>query len=370
MTDNTRLGVPPAPGLCPADELRQSISPEPKVGEQLGHYRLEQMIGQGGMGRVFRASDLCLGRDLALKVMLPDVAKDETHRHRFLREAGAMAALNHPHVVPILEVDVAGPIPYFVMPLLHGETLQARLSRQPVLPVADVIRIGRQTAEGLAHAHERGLIHRDVKPANLWLEEGSGQVKILDFGLVRRDPESIALTQTGMVLGTFGFMAPEQEMGREVDHRCDQYSLGCTLYLACTGSRAAHNHFRSPHDLNANVPRRLGEVIMRLLSREPQDRFLKTGDVVEALSDLEQTSPCAPPTASRRAYGTSSLIHRVKQTLIGVFAQAPDATRGESYFYDVRQAHLAFAKAAGWLEEAPTGQYRLTEEGKRELHSD
>jgi eukaryotic-like serine/threonine-protein kinase len=264
---------------------------EPQVGDSLGRYRLREVLGQGGMGRVFRALDEGLRREVALKVMLPHVAADEALRRRFLREARATAALDHPNVVPVYHVDEAGSVPFFVMPLLCGETLRARLTRERMLPVAEVLRIGRQTAEGLAHAHERGLIHRDVKPGNLWLEEGTGQVKILDFGLVRMDPESIALTQTGMVLGTVGFMAPEQEMGGEVDHRCDLYSLGCVLYLLCTGRLAVHTHFRAPHVVNASVPRSLGEVIMRLLFPEPDERFPHAQEVAEALSALEQRGP-------------------------------------------------------------------------------
>src|SRR5262249_32772198 len=159
----------------------------------------------------------------AIKVMLPDVAKDEKLRRRFLREARAMAALDHPHVVPIHHVGEAGPVPFFVMPLLRGETLQKRFDRERALPVAEVVRIGRQTAEGLTHAHEHPLrlVHRDVKPLNLWLEEGTGDVRLLDFGLVRMDQESTNLTLPGQVFGTPDFMAPEQWAGSPVDHRCD-----------------------------------------------------------------------------------------------------------------------------------------------------
>jgi formylglycine-generating enzyme required for sulfatase activity len=256
--------------------------------QQAGRCLLREVLGQGGMGRVHRAFDGDLKREVAVKVMLPHVAADEVLRRRFLREARAMAALDHPHVVSIFHVDESGPTPFFVMPLLRGETLQARVTRERRLPVPDVIRIGRQTAEGLAHAHERGLIHRDVKPLNLWLEEGTVHVKILDFGLVHMDPESMALTRMGMVLGTYGFMAPEQAMGGEVDHRCDQYALGCVLYLICTGRAVATAQFRPPDAINTSVPRRLGEVIMRLLSVEPKDRFWNMGEVVRELTSLER----------------------------------------------------------------------------------
>src|SRR5262249_54501052 len=159
--------------------------------------------------------------------MLPEVAKDQRLRERFLREARSMARCRHVNVIDVYHVDEkTGPVPFFDMPLLQGETLHARRARGPDLTVAEILRIGRQVADGLAHAHERGLIHRDVKPANLWLEQGSGNVKILDFGLVRVAQVSLVLTMPGQVFGTPGFMAPEQASGGEVDHRCDQYQLG------------------------------------------------------------------------------------------------------------------------------------------------
>jgi serine/threonine protein kinase len=255
------------------------------------------------MGRVFRASDERLKRDVALKVIRPEMSNDEVLRKRFLREARAMAALNHPHVVTVYHVDESGPVPFFVMPLLRGETLEARRRRERQLPVADVLRIGRQAAEGLAHAHECGrLIHRDVKPLNLWLEpasplspggrgaggEGEFQVKILDFGLVRRlDRESIDLTAPDAVLGALGFMAPEQLAGGEVDHRCDQYALACVLYLLCTG-KAVAGRFRDPHELNPAVPREFSDGLVRMLSQEPGDRFPAMREVVDLLARLER----------------------------------------------------------------------------------
>jgi formylglycine-generating enzyme required for sulfatase activity len=272
-----------------------AVIAQPPASDKLGYYLLCEILGQGGMGRVFRAFDEKLQREVALKVMLPHVAADEALRRRFLREARAMAALDHSNVVPVHHVDETGPVPFFVMPLLKGETLQALLRRERMLPVADALRIGRQTAQGLAHAHERRLIHRDVKPGNLWLEERTGNVKILDFGLVRLDPESIALTQTGMAVGTVGFMAPEQEAGGEVDHRSDQYSLGCVLYLLCTGRTVAMTRFRDPHAVNASVSQCLSEAIMRLLSLEPNERFLNMGEVAHELVRIESLHVDHPP---------------------------------------------------------------------------
>jgi serine/threonine protein kinase/uncharacterized caspase-like protein len=274
---------PPAVG----DEPSRPAETVPRVGDRLGGFLLLEILGQGGMGLVFRARDEMLVREVALKVMRPEVAKNEGLRHRFLREARAMASLDHPHVAPIYQVGEAEGGPYFVMPLLRGETLQARLERERVLPVAEALRIGRQAAEGLAHAHAAGLVHRDVKPANLWLEEGDGNVKILDFGLARVDQDSALLSQPGLVFGTVGFMPPEQMAGGQVDHRSDQYSLGCVLYLSSTG-RAVVGRFRDPNRINPDVPQALNDLIVRLLAQVPEDRYPTMGEVAKELARLEQ----------------------------------------------------------------------------------
>src|SRR5262249_39596456 len=147
------------------------------------------------------------------------------------REAKVAAALEHDHIVPILQVGEDRGAPFIVMPLLQGESLDARLKRGRPLSVTDILRIARETAEGLAAAHQHGLIHRDIKPANLWLEGDKKRVKILDFGLARADKGDVALTQSGAIMGTPQYMAPEQAAGKkDIDHRCDLFSLGCMLY--------------------------------------------------------------------------------------------------------------------------------------------
>jgi formylglycine-generating enzyme required for sulfatase activity len=295
MSDDPRSDTPVTRLPEPGDERPRLAGADLQVGDRLGPFQLCEVLGQGGMGRVFRGVDEQEKREVAIKVMLPEIAADENLRRRFLREVKAMFALDHVHVVSIHYVDAAGPTPYFVMSLLRGETLQARLTREGVLPIGDVVRIGRQTAEGLAHAHERGLTHRDVKPLNLWLEEGTGSVKILDFGLARMDQESTSLTQTGHVLGTYGFLAPEQLHGGEVDHRCDQYQLGCVLYLLSTG-KAATGRFRDPHDHNPAVPTSLSALIVRMLSQEPEGRYPSMREVARELAQLQ---PATSPASSR-----------------------------------------------------------------------
>jgi serine/threonine protein kinase len=163
------------------------ISPAKGPGEigWLGGYRVIKILGQGGMGVVFQAEDVKLRRTVALKAMKPAVASGGEAGQRFLREAQAAAAIEHDHIVPIYQVGEDRGAPFLAMQFLRGEPLDARLQRQPVLPVSEVLRIGREIAEGLQAAHERGLIHRDIKPANVWLEEGRDRVKIVDFGLAR-----------------------------------------------------------------------------------------------------------------------------------------------------------------------------------------
>ena len=214
---------------------------------RLGCYRVLKVLGHGGMGVVFEAEDPQLRRKVALKAMLPTLAASETARKRFLREAQTAAAIEHDHIVPIFQVGEDRGVPFIAMPLLKGEPLDRRLLRESRLPLSEVIRIGRETAAGLAAAHKKGLIHRDIKPANLWLEE-TGRVKILDFGLARAAADSGQLTQSGAIIGTPAYMAPEQVDGKTLDARCDLFSLGCVLYRLSTGELPFQ---RDRYDLHA-----------------------------------------------------------------------------------------------------------------------
>src|SRR5262245_42026123 len=213
QTDSAAQG-----GDTPTGPGADAAVPAGHTGEvrRLGGYVLLQPLGQGGMGEVYLAVDAVLGRRVAVKVMRPDIAARPGFRDKFLREARAAAALQHDHVVPIYHVGEDGGVPFIAMPLLQGESLEDRLGREGRLPAAEVARVGREVAEGLAAAHAAGLVHRDVKPANLWLEAPGGRVKVLDFGLAR-PVEAGGLTQSGAVLGTPQYMAPEQGDGRPVD---------------------------------------------------------------------------------------------------------------------------------------------------------
>jgi serine/threonine protein kinase len=272
---------------------------------RLGPYRVLRILGTGGMGIVFAAEDTQLQRSVALKVMRTVLAKDSAHRERFLREARATAAIEHDHIVTVYQVGEDNGIPFFAMPLLQGQTLQNRLDAggpDARLPVAEVLRIGRETAMGLAAAHSRGLIHRDIKPGNIWLEAGSGRVKILDFGLARSDKQDVKLTKAGYIVGTPHYMAPEQSRSQAtLDARTDLFSLGIVLYRMCTGrlpfagedliallAAVAWEEPRSVQALNPDVPQPLADLVVQLLAKDPKARPPAADTVVEALRRIEQ----------------------------------------------------------------------------------
>ncbi len=264
---------------------------------RLGGFRVLERLGAGGMGIVFRAEDPRLEREVALKVIKPERLADPGYHERFLREARAAAAIAHEHVVAVHQVDESGGVPYLVMPLLEGESLQDRLDRDGKLPIAEVLRIGREIAEGLAAAHERGLIHRDIKPANIWLEGRRGKVLVLDFGLARPRHDPAGMTHNGTLVGTSEYMAPEQAAGEpdRVDARADLFGLGVVLYVLCTGelpfrgrhplavlqALAVHQPAR-PRRLNQEVPEGLSRLIVRLLAKTPDERPASAGEVAEA----------------------------------------------------------------------------------------
>jgi serine/threonine protein kinase len=212
--------------------LTAFLAPPQSDGElgRLGKYRVLKVLGQGGMGVVFQAEDPRLRRVVAIKAVLPGLAGSASVGQRFLREAQAMAAVKHDHIATIYQVDEERGVPFLAMEFLQGESLEERLQREEKLSVAEVLRIGREMAEGLEAAHAIGLIHRDVKPANVWLEAPRSRVKILDFGLARPASQDAGITQEGTVLGTPAYMAPEQARGEPLDARqtCSASAACCT----------------------------------------------------------------------------------------------------------------------------------------------
>jgi serine/threonine protein kinase len=259
------------------------------------------------MGIVFEAEDLHLQRRIALKAIRPALAASNSARQRFLREAQRMAALTHDHILVIHHVGEDRGILFLAMPLLHGESLDARLHREGQLPVAEALRIGRETALGLAAAHERGVIHRDVKPANLWLEAPSGRVKILDFGLARLAEGDTSVTGSLDIIGTPTYMAPEQAEG-EADPRADLFSLGCVLYRLVTGQLAFPGKTLAavlravamldpspPRQINPHVPEQMSQLIERLLSKDRTNRPASAAAVVRELEEIERVVAASEP---------------------------------------------------------------------------
>jgi hypothetical protein len=295
------LPLPPE-NPAPAPELTDFLAPAQGPGElgRLGHYRVLRVLGAGGMGVVFHAEDAVLQRAVALKAMLPALASSGTNRERFLREARAAAAVEHENVVVIHQVGEDRGVPFLAMPFLKGESLEQRLRREGRLPAAEVVRIGREAALGLAAAHKSGLVHRDVKPGNIWLEEGTGRVKILDFGIARSTSGDTQLTQQGAIIGTPAFMAPEQGAGRQLDGRADLFSLGVVLYRAATGRMPFHGkdtistllavateHPKAPEKVCPGVPAALSRLVLQLLAKDPEDRPATGGEVAGRLGAIE-----------------------------------------------------------------------------------
>ncbi len=328
-----------APGVEIDADLLAPLAPAQEPGElgRLGRYRVFRLLGAGGMGVVFEAEDTGLGRRVALKVLRPALAATAGARKRFLREARTMAAVAHEHLVDVYDVGEDRGFPFLAMPLLEGESLEERLQREPRLPVSEVLRIGREIAQGLAAAHERGLVHRDIKPANVFLVSGgvvsgewskphragrgspdpaphspltphpSPQVKVLDFGLARAVDQETRLTGLGAIAGTPEYMAPEQVNSSTVDGRADLFSLGCVLYRMATGRlpftgknpmavllSLTHDRPVSPQARRPDLPPALAELVMRLLSKEPGDRPPSARAVAGALEDIERAPLPAP----------------------------------------------------------------------------
>jgi serine/threonine protein kinase len=292
----------------------------------LGQYEVQEEIGRGGMGVVFKALDPALSRVVAIKVLSPFLASSATARRRFVRESRAAAAVCHDHIVAVHGVHEENGLPYLVMQYIPGESLQARLDRTGPLEVVEIVRIGYQTAAGLAAAHAQGLIHRDIKPANLLLENGLARVKITDFGLARM-ADDVQLTQNGTVTGTPEYMAPEQARGEPVDHRADLFSLGSVLHALCTGRppfrgstavavlRQVSDQVPPPvRSLNPEVPAWLEALVARLLAKDPADRCQSAAEVAALLegylAHLHQPAkvfaPVLPPLRGRAPAGQSS----------------------------------------------------------------
>ncbi len=312
-----------ASGNTPAGTNVQHGQPkiEMALPDAIGGYRVLREMGRGGMGVVYEAVDAHLKRRVAVKLIAAELAANAAARERFLREAQAVARIDHPNVVPVHSSGEDHGQLFLVMPLLKGETLESRLKRERKLPPAEVARIGREVAAGLEAAHAVGLIHRDIKPGNIWLEADTGRVRILDFGLAKPLTDAAAgLTETGVIVGTPHYMAPEQAEGHSVDSRTDLFSLGAVLYHAATGERPFKGQTSlavliavkvdtppSIETLSPDLPPHLASVIHKLLAKTAADRPTSATEVIESLSGVT-----AAPTSPFAALNESGEIVRPK----------------------------------------------------------
>src|SRR5438874_701373 len=287
-------------------------------GAKLGPYEIIAPLGAGGMGEVYRARDTRLGRDVAVKVLPSSYSDDKERLQRFEQEACAASALNHPNILIVHDIGTHDGSPYIVSELLEGETLRQRMSGA-ALAQRRVNDYASQIAHGLAAAHEKGIVHRDLKPDNVFITK-DGRVKILDFGIAKLTQPDGNLSQTeiptrrvdtdpGVVMGTVGYMSPEQVKGRPVDHRSDIFSFGAILYEMLSGRRAFHGESAAemmsailkedPSDLsetNHNVSPALERLVNHCLEKNPESRFHSASDLAFALEAISGASPVSSQT--------------------------------------------------------------------------
>jgi len=282
---------------------KHTVSHDALVGQTLGHYRIVEKIGAGGMGAVYLAQDEHLDRQVAIKVLSPGTLADEFSRRRFRKEALALSKLNHPNIATIYDFDTQKEVDFLVMEYIPGVALSEKLAGGP-LPGKEILHLGMQLAEGLAHAHEQGVVHRDLKPGNLMLAS-DGRLKILDFGLARLrlpiSPTAVteSLTETVGMTGTLPYMAPEQLLGEEADARTDIYCAGAVLYEMATGQRPhsdvdpAHligailgKPVPPPTQLNSKLSSKLEDIILKCLEKEPENRYQSARELAVDLHRL------------------------------------------------------------------------------------
>jgi DNA-binding beta-propeller fold protein YncE len=312
--------------------VTQTLTP----GTELAGYRIEGVAGEGGMGVVYRATQLALGRPVALKLISREHAGDESFRARFKRESQLAALIDHPNVLPVYEAGEAGGLPFIAMRFVAGVDLRALLEREPLDRERGVDIVG-QVAAALDAAHRRGLVHRDVKPANVLLDAEGGHVYLTDFGVSKQAGSGTAVTQAGVFVGTIHYVAPEQIRGEPVDGRADVYSLGCVLYHALAGAvpferdsdiATIQSHLNEP-------PPKLGEsamdaVIERALAKDPAARFATAGELAAAArAALHDPSPSPSPWPRRRRIALGAALPIVLVTGLVAAALAAAGVFGD-----------------------------------------
>jgi len=345
------------------------------VGKTLGHYKIEAMLGKGGMGLVFRARDMHLDRTVAVKVLPPHALSDAEVRKRFVQEAKAASALNHPNIITIYDInsaDVDGQVvDYIAMEFVQGQTLHTLIGHKP-LELPEALRYAVQIADALAAAHAAGIIHRDIKPANVMVTD-LGLVKVLDFGLAKtvertgRETDATEtirlgtdLTQHGMVMGTAAYMSPEQARGARLDARTDIFSFGAVLYEMVTGKRAfpgesqiscleavRHKEVAPPSEINPVMASDLERIVVRCLKKDPEYRFQHMVDVKVALRELKEESETGK---LRLSSGVSVLPRRRWQPWAAILAAAVVLAAGA----------LLVSRRLVWRGSEPAGAQQLT----------
>jgi serine/threonine-protein kinase len=260
------------------------VSPDPRIGTRLLGYRIESLLGRGGMSLVYRAFDEMLERNVALKFIAPELAGDDEFRDRFLRESRLAAAIEHPNIVPVYDAGEADGQLYIAMRYVEGTDLKRLLRDEDALPTGRALAIVAQAAAALDAAHARKLVHRDVKPSNILIADGD-QVYLADFGLTKKSSDRTALSRTGRFLGTIDYVAPEQIEGKAVDARADVYALGCVLHECLTGEvpfardsdlAVLWAHVNDPppkaSERRPELPAGIDAVVARALAKEPEER--------------------------------------------------------------------------------------------------
>jgi hypothetical protein len=331
------------PGACGDGELALDFLDPPERPGSMGRvstYEVLEVIGRGGMGVVFKAFDSSLERVVAVKVLAPQIACLPSARQRFLREARAAAAVRHEQVVAIHAVSEFKGLPFLVMEHVPGTSLAERLAGES-LPLEEVLHIALLTAQGLEAAHAQGLVHRDVKPANILLESGTGRVKLTDFGLaLARD--DVRLTQSGAVAGTPLYMSPEQARGEAVDARTDLFSLGSVLYVICTGRppfeagaplavlrRVCDETPRPVRKINPAVPAWLAAVIARLHAKVPAERLGSAAEVADLLRRRQAPSPRRRGPGARRLLWGAAVLGLLAVLGVAAWRVGPALFQGE-----------------------------------------
>ena len=321
-------------------------------------YEITGLLGRGGMGAVYRATDRRLRREVAIKVLPPALGSAEELKTRFVREARIAASLSHPNIVSIHDVGESGDLVWFVMALVEGETLRARVEREGSLPVGVVRRVLQEVAQALGYAHARGVVHRDIKPDNILLDQATGRAMVTDFGIARAEHAGEdGLTHPGDLVGTARYMAPEQELGEPVDARADQYALGLVAWFMLTGGHALGEntlpaviarHVRGATLDVATLDRRLSPALTaaigRCLARRPEDRYERVEQLADALGRLGGALPDTPAPVRTFLRSTEQAFLFTSLLAVGL------GTVGLGNVPPVLLAMLATGVAASWTQ--------------------